>query len=174
MALGAACSENPGTGNSPGTGGLATVDGTNGSGQSSTQISSSGSQATTTGTPAATSESGSSNTASPLKRFYMHAGFSRFIRPGATFVDVNHPDMVAAVSADGKSLAIVVRNADANASRGFTFDLTKLPTVGPNSDAYRTSQTENLAPLAALAINDYRLVVEIPPYSVTTFVLPMP
>ena len=36
-----------------------------------------------------------------LKRFYMHAGFSRYIRPGATFVDVNSADMVAAVSADG-------------------------------------------------------------------------
>src|SRR6185312_12921324 len=38
---------------------------------------------------------------SPLKRFYMHAGFSRYIRPGATFVDVNDTDMVAAVSPDG-------------------------------------------------------------------------
>ena len=29
-------------------------------------------------------------TLTPLKRFYMHAGFSRYIRPGATFVDVNN------------------------------------------------------------------------------------
>ncbi|KYF87606.1 alpha-L-arabinofuranosidase [Sorangium cellulosum] len=39
----------------------------------------------------------------PIKRFYMHAGFSRYIRPGATFVEVDSEDMVAAVSADGRA-----------------------------------------------------------------------
>ena len=65
-----------------------------------------------------------------LKRYYMHAGFSRYIRPGATFVDVNETDMVAAVSADGKTLAIVVRNGSTTASAGFTFDLTGLASIG--------------------------------------------
>lgn len=111
---------------------------------------------------------------SPLKRFYMHAGFSRFIRPGATFVDVNHADMVAAVSGDGKSLALVVKNGDPNQSHGFTFDLTALPTLGPSCDVYRTSESENLEGLSPAAIDEYRLVTEIPPYSITTFVIPMP
>ncbi len=113
-------------------------------------------------------------TASPLKRFYMHAGFSRFIRPGATFVAVNQPDMVAAVSADGHGLALVVRNGDPDQSHGFTFDLTALPSVGAAADAYRTSHTEDLKPLPSMTIEDYRLVVEVPAYSITTFVIPMP
>ncbi|WP_437874681.1 glycoside hydrolase family 30 protein [Sorangium sp. So ce513] len=110
----------------------------------------------------------------PIKRFYMHAGFSRYIRPGATFVEVDSDDMVAAVSADRRSLTLVVRNGDRNASRGYTLDLTRLPTVGPAAEAHRTSRTEDLARLPDMAIEDYRLVVTIPAFSVTTFVIPMP
>ncbi|WP_437281607.1 glycoside hydrolase [Sorangium sp. So ce375] len=110
----------------------------------------------------------------PIKRFYMHAGFSRYIRPGATFVDVNSQDMVAAVGADGSALTIVVRNGDRTASRGYTFDLTRLPTVGPAAEAHRTSRTEDLAQLPDTAIEDYRLVVTVPAMSITTLVIPMP
>lgn len=110
----------------------------------------------------------------PIKRFYMHAGFSRFIRPGATFVEVNDENMVAAVNADGRTLALVVRNGDRDAERKYTLDLTRLPTVGSAAQAHRTSRTEDLERLADLPIDNYRLVVTIPPYSVTTFVIPMP
>ncbi|WP_437925238.1 glycoside hydrolase [Sorangium sp. So ce291] len=110
----------------------------------------------------------------PIKRFYMHAGFSRYIRPGATFVQVDSEDMVAAVSADGGSLTLVVRNGDRDASRGYTFDLTRLPTVGLAAEAHRTSRTEDLARLPDTAIEDYRMVVTVPAFSITTFVIPMP
>src|SRR4029450_1095176 len=56
----------------------------------------------------------------PLKRFYMHAGFSRFIRPGATMLALDGPDMVAALAPGGATLAIVVRNGDTAAARSFT------------------------------------------------------
>ena len=110
----------------------------------------------------------------PLKRFYMHAGFSRYIRPGATFVDIDNSDMVAALSPDGHSLTIVVRNGDASGSRGFTFDLTTLPTVGATADAHRTSRDEDLAALPALAIEGYSFVATVPAESITTFVVAMP
>src|SRR3954454_9086579 len=93
-----------------------------------------------------------------LKRFYMQSGFSRYIRPGATFVDVNNPDMVAALSADGRTLALVVRNGDTTASKGFTFDLTALPSVGAAAEVRRTSRTENLVSLTAVPIEGWRLV----------------
>jgi O-glycosyl hydrolase len=109
-----------------------------------------------------------------LKRFYMQAGFSRYIRPGATFVDVNNPDMVAAVSADGRTLALVVRNGDTAASKGFTFDLTALPSVGATADARRTSRSENLVSLAAVPIQAWSFVATVTPGSITTFVIPMP
>ena len=116
----------------------------------------------------------SNQTFARLKRFYMHAGFSRYIRPGALFVDVDNPDMVAAVSADGHSLTVVVRNGDTTASKGFTFDLTALPTVGATSEVHRTSRTENLVSLAPVAVAGFSFVASVPPFSVTTFVIPMP
>lgn len=103
----------------------------------------------------------------------MHAGFSRYIRPGAFFIDINNPDMVAAVSADGRTLTLVVRNGDTAATKGFTFDLT-LRNVGASAEVRRTSRTENLATIAAAAIQDFKFVANVPPYSVTTFVIPMP
>jgi O-glycosyl hydrolase len=111
---------------------------------------------------------------SPLKRFYMHSGFSRYIRPGATFVDIDNTDMVAAVSADGHSLAIVVRNGDTSASKGFTFDLTTLPTVGATVEIHRTSRSENLASISAQSIQGFSFVATVPAFSVTTFVVPLP
>jgi len=109
-----------------------------------------------------------------LKRFYMEAGFSRYIRPGATFVYVNNADMVAAVSADGHTLALVVRNGDTANSAGFTFDLTALPSVGGTADAHRTSRTENLVSLTALPITNWSFVATVTPGSITTFVVAMP
>ena len=73
--------------------------------------------------PASRSTTRSSRSAS-CKRFYMHAGFSRYIRPGATFVDVNNADMVAAVSPDGSRWRSSCATASTTASAGFTFDLT--------------------------------------------------
>jgi O-glycosyl hydrolase len=109
-----------------------------------------------------------------LKRFYMHAGFSRYIRPGATFVDVNSPDMVAAVSADGASLILVVRNGSTTASKGYTFDLTLLGSVGTAAETYRTSRSENLVALAPASIQDWSFVATVAPYSITTFVVAVP
>jgi O-glycosyl hydrolase len=109
-----------------------------------------------------------------LKRFYMQAGFSRYIRPGATFVDVDKADMVAAVSADGHTLAIVVRNADTAASKSLTFDLTALPAVGPTAEIRRTSRTEDLAALTPLPIDGWSFVATVAPGSITTFVVAIP
>jgi O-glycosyl hydrolase len=109
----------------------------------------------------------------PLKRFYMHAGFSRYIRPGAVFVDVSNRDMVAAVSGDQRMLTVVVRNPDAAATKGFTFDLTTLPAVGSMVEVHRTSQDEDLEAVAPIAIDGFSFVAMLRPNSVTTFVVPM-
>lgn len=108
----------------------------------------------------------------PIKRFYMHAGFSRYIRPGAVFLGVDHPDMVAALAPNERSVTIVVLNREAAGSHEFTFDLTALPSVGAQMEAFRTSRAEDLEPLPPLAIEDYRVVVSAPATSITTFVVP--
>ncbi len=109
----------------------------------------------------------------PVKRFYMHAAFSRFIRPGATLLAVNGPDMVAALAPDGASIAVVVRNGDTSATKSFTFDLTPLANVGTQVTALRTSRTENLATLSPIAIKDWSFTVTLPAYAVVTLVIPL-
>jgi O-glycosyl hydrolase len=116
----------------------------------------------------------SQETFAPLKRYYVSAHFSRYIRPGAVFVDVNSPDMVAALAPDGRSVTVVVQNRDDTDTMGYTFDLTALRSVGTEAAALRTTRTQNLEALAAVAIEDYRFVVMVPPFSLTTFVIPMP
>jgi len=115
----------------------------------------------------------SQQTWTPLKRFYMQSGFTRYIRPGATFVDINNADMVAALSADGATLTIVVRNGDTSGSKGFTFDLTSLPSLGTSIDAYRTSTSEDLAHLTSASPQGWSFTATIPANSVTTFVVPV-
>lgn len=107
----------------------------------------------------------------PVKRFYMQSGFTRYIRPGATFIDINNPDMVAAVSADAGQLTIVVRNADTAASKGFTFDLTSLPSIGQSVEMYRTSASENLVHLPPIPLSNWSFTSTVPAYSVTTYVV---
>jgi len=108
-----------------------------------------------------------------LKRFYMHAGFSRYIRPGSTFIKIDTADIVAAIAGDGSQVTLVVRNADA-ASKSFTFDLTALAKVGAAVDVHRTSSSENLAPLSAIPIASYGFTATMPANSVTTLVIPTP
>lgn len=108
----------------------------------------------------------------PLKRFYVQAAFSRFIRPGAQFLAIEAPDIVAALNRDGRSLVVVMRNGGTT-PREFTVDLTDLPTLGSEVLAYRTSRSEDLAPLPNLAIEDYSFVASATPGSLTTLVVPL-
>ncbi len=112
-------------------------------------------------------------TYAPLKRFYMHAGFSRFIRPGAVFVAIDDEDMVAALSADQSVLTIVVRNGSRSEAHSYTFDITTLPAVGSNLQVYRTSSEEDLEQLEPIDIDGYSFVATAPAYSITTFVVPL-
>jgi O-glycosyl hydrolase len=110
---------------------------------------------------------------SPTKRFYMHSGFTRYIRPGATFVDINNSDMVAAVSGDGSTLTVVVRNGDASAAKSYTFDLTALASVGSTIEGYRMSGSENLVHLPAIAVQNWSFTAPANANSVTTYVIPL-
>jgi O-glycosyl hydrolase len=112
-------------------------------------------------------------TGTPVKRFYMHAGFSRYIRPGATFVDISNTNMVAAVAGDGSYLTVVVRNGDTAATASFTYDLTALPSVGTNIEVYRTSASEDLVHLSSISIQNWSFTATSTPYSVTTYVIPL-
>jgi O-glycosyl hydrolase len=110
-------------------------------------------------------------TGAPVKRFYMHAAFSRYIRPGALFVDIDNTNMVAALAADGSSLVIVVRNGDTAKSANFTFDLSSLPSVGASVEVYRTSANEDLVHLSPISVQNWSFTASSAAYSVTTYVV---
>ena len=109
-----------------------------------------------------------------MKRFYMHATFSRFIRPGATFVDVDNGAMVAALAPDGSAVTVVVLNSELAASADYTFDLTALPSVGESVEVYRTSEAEDLVQLSPIAVENWSFTASVAPYSVTAYVIPLP
>jgi O-glycosyl hydrolase len=113
----------------------------------------------------------SQETWQPVKRFYGQAAFSRFIRPGAVFVDINDTNMVAALASDNSSVTLVVRNGDTSGSKSFTFDLAALPSVGAKVDVYRTSASEDLAHLTAVPVQDWSFTATVPAYSITTYVI---
>jgi O-glycosyl hydrolase len=115
----------------------------------------------------------SKETWTPEKRFYMHAGFSRYIRPGATFVDIDNANMVAALAGDGSVLTLVVRNGDPATAVSFTFDLTALASVGSSVQVYRTSASENLAQLPSIALQNWSFTASSAAYSVTTYLIPL-
>ena len=113
----------------------------------------------------------SQETWQPVKRFYGQAAFSRFIRPGAVFVDIDNTNMVAALASDGSTVTLVVRNGDTSGSKSFTFDLTSLPSVGAKVDVYRTSASEDLANLSAVPVQNWSFTATVPAYSITTYVV---
>jgi O-glycosyl hydrolase len=103
----------------------------------------------------------------------MHAAFSRFIRPGATFVNIDNANMVAALAGDGTTLTVVVRNGETATSQNFTYDLTELPSVGSRVEVYRTSATEDLVQLPSISIQNWSFTASSAPSSVTTYVIPL-
>jgi O-glycosyl hydrolase len=107
------------------------------------------------------------------KRFYMHQNFSRFIRPGAVFVDIDQENMVAALNAAGNRLTVVALNDSATGAIDCTFDLASFTGVGISVAAYRTSVTEDLSPLPDIPISGKRFRDSIPAYSITTYVIPV-
>ncbi len=115
----------------------------------------------------------SSETFTFTKRFHMHRNFSRFIRPGAVFVDIGAEPMVGAMSPDGRHLTVVVLNDSTFGSRDYTFDLSSFAAVGRTVAAYRTSVTEDFTSLPEIPISGRRFRDSIPAYSITTYVIPV-
>ncbi|MBN2736828.1 MAG: discoidin domain-containing protein [Spirochaetales bacterium] len=103
------------------------------------------------------------------KRFYMHRNFSQFIRPGARFIDINHSNMIAAISQKQDYLTIVVLNEKSSSSENYTIDLSAFSTTTNSVSVHRTSKNENLFQLANLPISGKRFTASVPAYSISTY-----
>ncbi|WP_179218524.1 glycoside hydrolase [Saccharibacillus sp. O23] len=107
------------------------------------------------------------------KQYYALANYSRFIRPGSAVVDVQGECSLAAVSADADRLVIVTYNESETEPAMHRYRLRDLPDPAfcGKVRVYRTSADENLAKLEPIALQDGTFTAEVPPASVTTYVI---
>jgi len=104
-------------------------------------------------------------------RYYMHAAFSRFIRPGSRIIASSDANSVAALVPSNGNLVVVVRNA-ATASASYTVDLSKFGSIGSTATVYRFSLPGSLAKQADIAISNKQFSFTAPSQTLTTLVIP--
>ena len=109
-------------------------------------------------------------TAVPNKRFYMHAGFSRFIRPGSQIIDSDKDSTLAALVPSTGNLVVVILNSQTT-SRNYVVDLSRFNTLPATASAYRTSPNEDLVKLTDIAITTKTLTVTAMAQSINTYVV---
>jgi O-glycosyl hydrolase len=113
---------------------------------------------------------GGSQTWSIVKKYYVMANYSRFIRPGHQIIASGDGRAVAAYSPSAGQLVVVLYN-DTASDASITYDLTRFVTASGPATPYRTSATENLTRLPALAIANRQFTATAAARSVTTYVV---
>jgi glucuronoarabinoxylan endo-1,4-beta-xylanase len=106
------------------------------------------------------------------KRVYVMGNFSRFIRPGAVVLTSMSSDsslLVTAVRPDAGTVAIVLLNSTKQAKTA-TVSLQNLSNPPATVIPYRTSATEDQAPLSPIAVTGGGFAITVPANSVVTVV----
>ncbi|WP_266184237.1 glycoside hydrolase family 30 protein [Dyella humicola] len=104
------------------------------------------------------------------RKYWVMANYSRFIRPGAIFLETDDERSLAALNAKDGRLIVVSTNASSH-TRHVRYDLSRLSPAGTSVTAFRTSATESLAPVSGLVLSNGILTASLPEDSVTTFVI---
>ena len=108
-------------------------------------------------------------TFSYMPRYYMHAAFSRYIRPGSRIIDSDNGNTVAALRPDG-ALVIVVRNSGSSDVK-YNFDLTKFDKIGASAKVVRFELPGSLTPQSDIAVANKSLSMTAKSNTVTTMVI---
>jgi O-glycosyl hydrolase len=105
------------------------------------------------------------------KSYYIRKQFSKFIKPGYTFIAGADKNSLAAISPDGKQLVMVIVNEDV-AGKNISIDLSGFSKTSESASVYRTSQNEDCKEIAeGLPIKHKKSAYLAPPKSVTTIYL---
>ncbi len=104
------------------------------------------------------------------KKYYVMANFSRFIRPGFQFVGIGDTACIAALHVTQGRLVIVAVNAKPK-PRPIHFNLAGFRYIGGRVQAYVTSPTYNLKPIAGPGVWEKQFHATLPGKSATTFVI---
>ena len=105
----------------------------------------------------------------PNARYYMHAAFSRFIRPGSRFIDSDNGNTLAALRPDG-ALVLVVRNGESSDAK-YNFDLGGFNKVGSSAKVYRFELPGSLTPQPDIPVSGKVLSMTAKAQTVTTMVI---
>lgn len=105
------------------------------------------------------------------KRYYMHAAFSRFIRPGSQIIYSNDTNSVAALFPDSGNIIIVYRN-NSNVNCQCTLDLAKFISPGEKAKIYRFTLPGSLSRQDDVLIREKKLIFNSVKQSITTCVIP--
>ncbi len=103
-------------------------------------------------------------------KYYVMGQYTRCIRPGFVFVDINSPNSIAAYSAKQKRLVIVTLNSKKKENT-ITYDLSKLRKASRKITAIRTTATEHWSPVRGITLKDGKFTVTEPAESVTTYII---
>lgn len=104
-------------------------------------------------------------------RFYMHAAFSRFIRPGSQIISSSDTNSVAALTPAG-DLVVVFRNPEA-AATSVTIDLSKFASLPAAARMHRFSLPASLKRQADVVIDAKKITFSSPGRTLTTIVVPV-
>ncbi|MBN2165279.1 MAG: RICIN domain-containing protein [Marinilabiliaceae bacterium] len=105
-----------------------------------------------------------------VKNYYIRYQFSHYIKAGSHFLSVPNDQMLAALSATGDSLIIVVLN-NSSMQVCHQIDLSLFSKIGNNIDATITSETTNNATFSDYNYSNSQLSINLPGYSIATLVL---
>ena len=111
----------------------------------------------------------SKQTFTPNARYYMHAAFSRFIRPGSRIIDSDNGNTLAALRPDG-ALVLVVRNAGSIDAK-YEFDLSGFDKIGSVAKVYRFELPGSLKAQSDIAVSGKALSMTAPAQTITTMVI---
>jgi O-glycosyl hydrolase len=105
-------------------------------------------------------------------RYYMHAAFSRFIRPGSQIISSNNENTIAALDPKMENLVIITRNGStSNAS--YTFDLSKFSNHTTSAKIYLFSLPGSLVSKPDIQLTPTKqLAITVPSQSIITCVIP--
>lgn len=105
-----------------------------------------------------------------IKNFYVRMQITRFFKQGYTFIESNNEQILAALSPDGKQLAVALLNAT-DSNRPFSINLNRFRRRVASIAAWRTSADEDCRTIPTEKAKKKLLSYDAPAKSLTTFVV---
>jgi O-glycosyl hydrolase len=106
------------------------------------------------------------------KRYYMHAAFSRFIRPGSQIINSSDTNSVAVLDSSSGNLILVIRN-NAESEVKYSIDLSRFESIGTLAQVHRFELPGSLKQEPTITVSNKLVVFTAPKLSITTCVVPL-